>query len=127
MKAAQCRPDTVDASKVAAALARIKDDAVRLVATHPLVLRRAGGIVRQTSVAAIAYRQNQLPNRLTVTVDGATGSPFHAEVDVATAVNTERELISVRTSLACLTGLWLGNRTVGKDICISDANAQRPD
>ena len=126
MKAAQCRPDTVDASNAAAAVDRIREDALRMVATHPLVLRRAGGAVRSMSVAAMSHRQNALPDRLTVTVDGAAGARFYAEVNVATSVSAERKLTSVTASLACVTGQWLGQRDAVKDVCTSDPAAERP-
>ena len=127
MKAAQCRADSVDAGKSAAAIARIEGEALRMVATHPLVLRWAGGSVRGTSVAAMEHRENRLPDRLTVTVDSAAGGRFYAEVNVVSSVSAERELTSVKASLACVTRQWLGERPATKDVCTSDAHAERPD
>jgi hypothetical protein len=126
--AKRCGPGRLDSAGVEAATRRIHKEAEALVRAHPLVLARAGGAVKSASVGA--SRRNggaQLPHRLTVMVTPGSGqSTFFAEVDAESVVK-DRQLASVKTTLACITDLWIGQRRAGwKDVCVDDPKASQP-
>jgi hypothetical protein len=126
--AEHCGPGTLDAMDAETAKKHIKQQAENLAKTHPFILTRANGAIKSVNVGT--WKQggpSRLPNRLTVSVNPVTGKTFYAEIDAETTVTPNRKLGSVKTSLACLTDLWLGQRDASwKDVCRDDPNAIKP-
>lgn len=128
-RATRCGPGTLDPVDRAAAIARISKDAEQLARTNPFVLRQAGGAVRSVSVGAMRMGgPSGLPNRLTVSVTPGSGRTLYAEVDAVTRITQDRRVASIKTTLACITDLWIGQRQASwQDVCRDDPNALRPD
>lgn len=127
LRARRCGPGTLDAVDAEAASTKIKADAEKLVMVHPLVVQRAGGVVKSANTGAYRTGQAGLPSRLTISVQPATGKSFYAEVDVEPSITAERKLGPVKLTLDCVTDLWIGQRDASwKDVCAGDANAMRP-
>jgi hypothetical protein len=123
----RCGPGTLDPVDAEAASTRIREQAEHLAMTHPFVLSRAGGAVKSASVGSWTQGPSRLPRRLTVSVTPASGKAFFAEVDAEFTVTPERKLGAVKTSLACLTNLWIGQREASwKDVCRDDPDALTP-
>ncbi len=122
--ARQCSPDKIDAAFADAADRIAKEQVEHFVAQHPLVVARADGLPRFTSVAVGSLGEN---TRMTVSVQPAQGKSFYAEVDVKFSVTPDRKLGSVTHSLVCLTDLWIGQRNAAwKDVCNDDLRAIKP-
>lgn len=125
--AERCGPGTLDPVDAEAASTRIREQAENLAKTNPFVLSRAGGAVKSVSVGSWTQGRSRLPSRLTVSVTPASGKAFFAEVDAEISITSDRKLGSVKTSLACVTDLWIGERDASwKDVCRDDPNALRP-
>lgn len=123
----RCGPGKLDAVEAEAATERIRKQAVSLVMMHPFVLGRAGGSVKFADVGSWQQAPSRLPTRLTVSVVPDSGDTFYAEVDAVAVISPERKLASVKTTLACLTKLWVGQRNASwKDVCEGDPAALRP-
>lgn len=123
----RCGPGTLDAVDMEAATERIRKQAVDLAKSHPFVLERAGGSVKSADVGSWRQGANRLPSRLTVSVRPVAGETFYAEVDAAAAITPDRKLGPVKTTLACVTKLWIGQRDASwKDVCTGDPAALKP-
>ncbi len=123
----RCSPGTLDAVDNEAATVRIKKQAVSLAKAHPFVLKHAGGSVKSADVGSWSQSPGRLPSRLTVSVTPAVGETFYVEVDAAVVITPERKLGPVKTTLACITRLWIGQRDASwKDVCQGDPAALTP-
>lgn len=123
----RCGPGTLDAVDAEVATTRIRSEAERLAKTHPFVLRQAGGTVKSVSVGAWQKGTSGVPSRLTVSVSPASGATFYAEIDAEISITADRKLGAIKTSLACITYLWLGQRDGSwKNVCLDDPKAIKP-
>lgn len=125
--AQRCGPGTLDAVDAEVAIKSIKSEAENLAKTHPFVLSRAGGAVKSVNVGAYKEGGSRMPSRLTVSVNPVIGKTFYAEVDAEFTITVDRKLGSVKTTLVCVTNLWIGQRDGSwKDVCRDDPNAVKP-
>lgn len=123
----RCGPGTLDPVDAEAASTRIIEQAENLAKTHPFILSRLAGKVNSVGVSSWRQGLSRLPGRLTVAVSPASGKGFFAEVDAEITVTSERRLGAVKTSLACITELSIGQRDAfWKDVCRDDPNALTP-